>query len=175
MQPSKLQAPSSRKIPNSKAHCSKRLTADGRRWTQMDADFLRQRHWVRPIQNEQIKNASMPVASGNLPILNFAFLIHLKICVYLRLITRSFLHTRGHVPPGVQPLLVSAASHVLRFSFWCLGFGAFLELRAWSLELPAWLFLFKANKSRRRKADLPEHLLSRALSLVPSPAFAEPL
>jgi len=108
----------------------------------MDADFLRQRHWVRPIQNEQIKNASMPVASGNLPILNFAFLIHLK---------------------------------VLRFSFWCLGFGAFLELGAWSLELPAWLFLFKANKSRRRKADLPEHLLSRALSLVPSPAFAEPL
>src|SRR5882672_26230 len=38
------------------------------------------------------------------------------------------------VPP---PWVLLAASQVLRGSFWCLGFGAFLELGTWSLELPA--------------------------------------
>jgi hypothetical protein len=34
-----------------------------------------------------------------------------------------------------HPCWCGRASHVLRCSFWCLGFGAFLELGAWRLEL----------------------------------------
>jgi hypothetical protein len=71
MEPSKLQAPSSKLQKNPKFQIPLFKTFN-RRWTQMDADFLR-------------------------------------------------------------PL-----PHLSRFSFWCLGFGAFwsLQLGAWNLELP---------------------------------------
>jgi len=101
---SKLQTPSSRKIPNSKAQ-------------------------VRGIKNAKFKMSKLPDAASILAFLIFNLLI----------------------------------LNWLRGSFWGLGFGAFLELGAWNLELPA---------SLRPTVEGPEKVAVRAKTALFFALFA---
>jgi hypothetical protein len=136
----KLQIPSSREIPNSKSHCSKHLTADGHRWTQISCGSVTARH---------CRDSAVAQDAHTIWRIYYAAMLSL-IGVDRRLSAVN----NVVVPPYPRPRSTRSSTLV--------GFGRFTRLErlalvleiwsfsgAWSLELGAWSYQHGCFCSKR--------------------------